>query len=333
MLNAPHANYSARPMNILVYGAGVIGSLYAGRLQRGGQRVTLLARGQRRSDVDRHGLVLEDLLTGARSAAGVETVERLVPDDHYHLVIVTVRRDQLDDVLPELSANRQVPTFLFMLNNPIGLPRLIESLGERVLLGFPGAGGTREGHTVRYAMIAQQPTTVGEPDGHDSIRLDEVVKAFRASGFKTRQEHNMDAWLKAHAFFVTAIGAAIYLAAGNCQQLSKDRATLRLMVNGVREGFEAVQALGLPVTPFALKLLFNWLPPAFAVSYWQRFFATDTADYIFGRHSRDAFAEMRELADDCRIILRSVGTRQSSLHQLYAAIDSYVAHSAPCVGA
>lgn len=34
-------------MNILVYGAGVIGTLYAAGLQESGQLVTLLARGQR----------------------------------------------------------------------------------------------------------------------------------------------------------------------------------------------------------------------------------------------------------------------------------------------
>ena len=34
-------------MKILVYGAGVIGTLYAARLQDGGNRVTVVARGQR----------------------------------------------------------------------------------------------------------------------------------------------------------------------------------------------------------------------------------------------------------------------------------------------
>ncbi len=34
-------------MDILVYGAGVLGSLYAARLQQAGQHVTILARGPR----------------------------------------------------------------------------------------------------------------------------------------------------------------------------------------------------------------------------------------------------------------------------------------------
>jgi hypothetical protein len=43
----------------------------------------------------------------------------------------------------------------------------------------------------------------------------------------------MDAWLKAHAFFVTAISGAIYIAGGDCHRLSEDKATVALMAKGV----------------------------------------------------------------------------------------------------
>lgn len=280
-------------------------------------------------DIEQHGLVLEDLVSGARSVIPIDTVERLLPDDHYDLVIVAVRRDQLDTILPDLSANRRVPAYLFLLNNPLGLPTLIKLLGDRVLLGFPGAGGTRDDHTVRYAMISQQPTTLGEPGGRDSIRLNEVVKAFRGSGLRTRRSRDMDAWLKTHAFFVTSVCGAIYLAGGNCMQLSRDKPTLRLMVNGVREGFCAIQALGLTVAPFALRVLFTWLPPTFAVNYWRRFFATNTADYVFGRHSRAASAEMRELANDCRMMMQGLNVKKTSVLQLFSAIDAYARQHKP----
>ena len=49
-----------------------------------------------------------------------------------------------------------------------------------------------------------------------------------------------------------------------------------------------MRALGLSVAPFALRLLFTWLPPAFAIYYWRRFFASKMADYVFGRHARAA---------------------------------------------
>jgi 2-dehydropantoate 2-reductase len=51
-------------MNILVYGAGVIGSVYAARLQEAGYNVSLLARGQRAASLRTQGILLEDASTG-----------------------------------------------------------------------------------------------------------------------------------------------------------------------------------------------------------------------------------------------------------------------------
>jgi 2-dehydropantoate 2-reductase len=316
-------------MNILVFGAGVIGSLYAARLKQGGHRVTLLARGQRLADIRRYGVVLEDAQSGTRSVVPMDTIKSLRIDDQYDLIVVTVRRDQLASIMPELAANQQTSPVLFMLNNPVGRAALIEALGERVMLGFPGAGGTLDGHIVRFAMIRQQPTTLGEARGRRTARLNRIVDGFRASGFRTRVETDMDAWLKAHAFFVTAISGAIYVADGESKQLANDTATLRLMVAGVREGFRAVRALGLGVTPFPLKVLFSWLPSPCAVGYWRRFFSTEEADYMFARHSRVASAEMHQLAGDCRVMFESSGVETTAASQLYDAIDRYASmHSA-----
>jgi hypothetical protein len=79
------------------------------------------------------------------------------------------------------------------------------------------------------------------------------------------------------------------------------------MTDGVREGFSAVRALGLTVTPLALRVLFTWLPKSFAISYWRNFFRAEMADYVFGRHARAASGEMRTIANDCRAILAKTG--------------------------
>ncbi len=310
-------------MKILVYGAGVIGTLYAARLFESGHRVTVLARGTRLADIRRHGLVLEDFVSGSRSVTQVETTGRLGPDDPYDVTLVMVRRDQVASAMPELIANRRIPTLLFMLNNPTGTASLVKALGqERVLLGFPGAGGAREGHVVRYALIAQQPTTLGETGGRRTVRLRQLAAAFHTAGFPVRISGDMEGWLKAHAFFVTAVSGAIYLAGGDCRRLSKDASLLALMTTGVREGFAAVRALGHTVAPFPLRVLLTWLPQAFAIYYWRRFFATEMAEQVFGQHARAASGEMRAVASDCRLMLEMSGVEASALPQLYHAIDA-----------
>lgn len=45
-------------MNVLVYGAGVLGSYLAHVLARGGNEVSLLARGKRAEELEKDGLVI-----------------------------------------------------------------------------------------------------------------------------------------------------------------------------------------------------------------------------------------------------------------------------------
>ena len=58
-------------MDILVYGAGVTGSVYAASLQEAGHNVSLLARGQRAVSLRVHGIQLEDAATGRRTTTPV----------------------------------------------------------------------------------------------------------------------------------------------------------------------------------------------------------------------------------------------------------------------
>ena len=313
-----------------MFGAGVIGTVYASKLRQAGNAVTVLARGPRLEEIRRHGLILENVIDRRRSECRVEVTESLSSHDRYELIVVAVRRDQLDASMASLSANSTVPTILFMLNNPLGTSRLVEALGKgRVVLGFPGVGGTREGHVVHYAMISQQPTTIGEVDGRRTSRLKALVDAFRTSQLPTRIERHMDAWLKVHAFFVTAVCGAIYQAGGDCRGLSLDTGALELLVAGVSEGFGAVRASGLPVTPFSLNVLFTWLPRSFAVRYWRRFFSTGTAEYVFGAHARSAAGEMLAVARDCRSLVEAVGVEAVSWRRLMSAIERYASSSPP----
>jgi hypothetical protein len=99
------------------------------------------------------------------------------------------------------------------------------------------------------------------------------------------------------------------------------------MTEGVREGFAAVRALELPVTPFPLKVLFAWLPLRFAIRYWRRFFATKVADVVFGQHARIAAHEMRDVCERLSDVVGTKRRRGFCPPQLYGAIDAYAARN------
>jgi len=193
-------------MNILVYGAGILGSLYAARFQGRGHNVSLLARGQRLQDIREHGIVLKDVLSGQTTTTHVPTVEQLGPTDGYDLAIVLMGKHQVAAILPKLAANRQIRNVLFLHNNAAGPQIMIESVGhERVLLGFPGAGGKLDGYIIDYLLIEQQPTTLGEPYGRATSRVEQIADVFKGAGFPTVINPRIDAALKTHALFITSI--------------------------------------------------------------------------------------------------------------------------------
>ena len=64
-----------------MYGAGVLGSLYAARLQEAGHDLTVLARGRRFAEIEVHGIVLEHALQGTRTITRVALTKELEPDD------------------------------------------------------------------------------------------------------------------------------------------------------------------------------------------------------------------------------------------------------------
>ena len=136
-------------MRVLVFGAGVIGSVYAGSLLRAGHDVVLLARGPRLVDLQTHGLILEDAESGQRSVVPVPSVGELAPDDRFDLVLVPVRAEQLRSTLPVLTSMTDDSDVLFFGNTANRRAELTAALGSRVLFGFPAAGGTRDGAIVK----------------------------------------------------------------------------------------------------------------------------------------------------------------------------------------
>ncbi len=312
-----------QPYRILMIGAGVIGSVYAAWLQRAGHQVAILARGQRLVQLREQGLLIEDTGTGQRLTTPIATVDHLAPDAAYDLLIVAVRLEQVADVLPLIAANTTIPTVLFLLNNAFGAEQFAQAVGrDRVVLGFPGIGGRREGATTKYYVLPQQPTTLGEVSGHITPRLRLLAALITATGHRVALTTQIDAWLKTHAVFVTCMAAAINQCGGDSVRLAQDRKAVATMVRAIREGFRALQAQGVPVTPRNLAVLFGWMPSWFAVRYWKRALQGPVGTLAIGPHAQAARSEMAALAAQVLTLLRPSPVPTPTLQGLLATLTT-----------
>jgi ketopantoate reductase len=306
---------------ILVYGAGPLGSLFAARLQEGGNEVSILARGHRLDDLCELGVVLVDVQTKEQTVTRVNVVGELAPDDAYDLVLVIMRKNHALPVLPILAANRHTPNVLFLCNNAAGSDAFTEALGkERVLIGFPNSAGYREGHTIHCLTGTEDDKAYvpfGEVDGRITDRTREVAHILEsAPGFGAQIRTDMDAWLKYHvALLFPSLAPAMYAAGVDNYRLARTRDLVVLAVRGMREGFRVLRSLGLPVTPSKFKVI-EWLPEPILVPLTQRLLANPLMETALVKHAEAARSEVDHLIDEFMTLARTTSVPTPTIDHL-----------------
>lgn len=315
------------PPKVLVYGAGPLGSLFAARLQQGGNQVSLLARGQRLQDLRKEGIVLENVLTGERTVTEVDLVKKLAPKDAYDLVLVVMRKNSALEILPILAKNKHTPNVLFLGNNAAGSERYIQALGrERVLTGFPSAAGYREGPVVHcLAGRTGDPARVlfGEVDGRITERTRRVGELLdSAVGFETEIRKDMDAWLKYHvALLFPTLVPALYAAGTDRERLTNTRDLLVRVVRGIREGFRVLLELGYPVTPARYRVLL-WLPEPLLVFGLKRLLRHELMEVALVRHAETIRDEARQLRNEFMSLAARTAVPTPNIEALTPYLDS-----------
>jgi len=306
---------------ILVYGAGPLGSLFAARLQQGGNNVSILSRGQRLAELREHGIVLVDVLTEERTVTQVNVVEKLAPEDAYDLVLVIMRKNHALQILPVLAANQHTPNVLFLMNNAAGPGELIEALGEeRVLIGFPNSAGYREGYTVHCLTGTEDDKAYvpfGEVNGRITERTREIARILEsAPGFGAEIRTDMDAWLKFHvALLFPSLAPTLYAAGVDNYRLARTRDLVVQAIRAIREGFRVLHALGLPVTPSKFKVI-EWLPEPILVLLLQRLLANPLMETALVKHAEAARSEVQHLIGEFMALARTTSVPTPTIDSL-----------------
>ena len=122
---------------VVVFGAGVQGTIYGAMLARAGHQVTMVARGARAEALRKNGAVISQAATGEIQAAVVTVIEGLADDISADICLVTVRREQLADALLSLRAAYGLRRIVIMVNHGCGSGLVYDALGrERTVLAL-----------------------------------------------------------------------------------------------------------------------------------------------------------------------------------------------------
>ena len=276
-------------MRILVFGAGVIGSLYGALLAEAGYDVSVYARGRRLESLTQDGLIVKR--KGEVRKVPIQVLSAIEPEDRYDLVFLTVRENQLHAALKELRQNGS-PTIVTMVNSLETYDQWEAICGEgRIIPAFPGAGGGFDGDVLDAALTPRliQPTTFGKMDGRER----ELARILRRAKIPYQIVSDMHAWQLCHLAMVVPIADAYYEAAdpGNA---GRDAALMRKTAKKIRDNLNAIAVRKIRLSPGKMQVfrLLSALLTGWILGF---VFQSSFGDRFMYRHSMKAPDEMLKL--------------------------------------
>lgn len=247
---------------ILIFGAGVIGSVYAIKFAEAKMDVTMLARGARLETLRHNDLQYND--KGVTRSVKVRVIDSLDEDDIYDYILVPVRYDQIEGALAALQHNKS-PNIVTMTTTSVGYDRWLQIVGDRLIPGFPCAGGDIQGG-VLHAEIAPSfmaKTTFGEISGLVTPRVLTLADVFKTAGLPTTISENIRAFHITKAVLDTAMFKEFFTDRGIMAVAdARKKETLGAVAQTIKRYLHLVEKKGIPITPSNLKVIMkcpDWL--------------------------------------------------------------------------
>ena len=281
-------------MRILIYGAGVIGSLYAVLFAETGYDTSIYARGKRLEFLKKNGLLYKKNQNIRRAEATI--LGELSDNDAYDFILLTVRENQLYEALAELKNNKS-NTIVTMVNSLDSYKKWEDIVGKgRILPAFPGAGGSINNDGILDAALTPmmiQPTTFAEISGNKSERTKQLSEILRHAHIPYQKVVNMHMWQLCHLAMVVPIADAYYEA--DCsERAGRDWKIMKKTAKRLKRNFNFLRKQKGKLSPWKMNI-FRFLPLSFLTIMLAVTFGSSFGDKFMYQHAMKAPDEMREL--------------------------------------
>ncbi len=280
-------------MRILIYGAGVIGSLYAVLFSNAGYDVSIYARGYRLENLKAKGLLY--LENKSIKKARVKLCSKLSDTDIYDFIFLTVRNNQLKKALRELRTNKS-KCIVTMVNNLFDYKELEKIAGKgRIIPAFPGAGGSITDDILDASLTPRfiQSTTFGEITGVKTKRSKYLAQIFKKSKIPYQEIRDMHKWQLCHLAMVIPIADAYYEA--RCpKEVGLEKDIMQRTAKRLRRNFILLKRDLGKISPWKLNV-FIIVPVKISAFVLRILFKSSFGDKFMYRHSMKARDEMIRL--------------------------------------
>lgn len=245
-------------MRLLIYGAGVIGSLYAVLFKEAGYDTTIYARGHRLDILQNQGLLYKK--NNKIKKIDIIVLDQLNDDDMYDFIFLTVRENQLYQALIELKSNKS-KTIITMVNSLDNYEIWENIVGKgRIMPAFPGAGGTITNGTLDASLTPRfiQPTTFSEISGKKTKRDEQLSQIFKHAHIPFQQVNDMHIWQLCHLGMVVPLADAYYQTE-HPESVGQDKVIMKKTARELKDNFKILYDNLHTLSPYKMNI-FRILP-------------------------------------------------------------------------
>jgi len=184
-------------MNILVVGAGAIGSLFGGLLSK--KNTVVLVGRQPHINVIRHeGLIIKGKTHLQRKIPAVDSLKDIQIDSD--LILLCVKSYDTVTASQQIASLVHKESVVLSLQNGLdNIEKIEEVIGRNHILAGVTTQGATYSNPGTISHTGKGRTILGELDGHYTKRLDTILKVFNDAGIETIASNviKKEIWAKA----------------------------------------------------------------------------------------------------------------------------------------
>ena len=245
-------------MKILIIGAGALGSYFGGRLQKGGNDVTLVCRNrEHREAILSNGLRLET--NGKAENVSIDCISDIDQKDlntKFGMVFIFTKSKDTYDALKSSEKLIKKSTPLISLQNGIGNEEILQHFSKKVIYGCT----TLPSDLKRSGLVSSSGTHITNFNSISTADYKLVLdlkNILTNCGIYSEISANISEAIWKKAIFNSAVNVICALIRGTPGEIAKSNELINLANNIANEGCEVAQNLGIKVSTKEVKSIIS----------------------------------------------------------------------------